>query len=143
VEFVRKNTRGDKSVKTKYKVALALLAGVSIGIVGARAIDAQQVKAPPGYVVAEVEVTDPTALQKYAAQVPQIVASHGGQYVVRGAVVQALEGEPPKGYFVVIGFDSVKKAREWYDSPEYSAIRSIRQGATKSRIFIVEGEPQQ
>ncbi len=71
------------------------------------------------------------------------MASHGGRYVVRGGDVQALEGEPPKGYIVVIGFDSVKKAREWYDSPEYSAIRSIRQGATKSRIFIVEGEPQQ
>jgi len=51
------------------------------------------------------------------------VASHGGRYVVRGGDVQALEGEPPKGYIVVIGFDSVKKAREWYDSPEYSAIR--------------------
>jgi uncharacterized protein (DUF1330 family) len=130
-------------MKTNLKLALALLAGVSIGIIGARAIHAQQVKTPPGYVVAEVEVTDPTALQKYAAQAPQIVASHGGHYVVRGGDVQALEGEPPKGYFVVIGFDSVKKAREWYDSPEYSAIRSIRQGATKSRLFIVEGEPQQ
>jgi len=29
------------------------------------------------------------------------VASHGGRYVVRGGDVQALEGEPPKGYIVV------------------------------------------
>jgi uncharacterized protein (DUF1330 family) len=130
-------------MKTNIKLALAVLAGGLIGVVGGRAIHAQQAKTSPGYVVAEVEVTDPTALQKYAAQAPQIVASHGGHYVVRGGEVQALEGEPPKSYVVVIGFDSVKKAREWYDSPEYSAIRSIRQGATKSRIFIVEGEPLQ
>ncbi|MFZ0416602.1 MAG: DUF1330 domain-containing protein [Candidatus Sulfotelmatobacter sp.] len=129
-------------MKTKYKVAMALLAGVLIGVAGARAIHAQQAKTPPGYVIAEVEITDPAALKQYAAQAPQIVASHGGHYVVRGGDVQALEGEPPKGFIVVIGFDSAKKAREWYDSPEYSAIRSIRQGATKSRIFIVEGEPQ-
>ena len=32
--------------------------------------------------------------------------------VVRGDDVQALEGEPPKGYIVVIGFDSVQKARD-------------------------------
>ncbi len=130
-------------MKTNLKLALAVLAGGLIGMVGGRAIHAQQAKTPPGYVVAEVEVTDPTTLQKYAAQAPQIVASHGGHYVVRGGDVQALEGDPPKGYIVVIGFDSVKKAREWYDSPEYSAIRSIRQGATKSRLFIVEGEPLQ
>jgi uncharacterized protein (DUF1330 family) len=40
---------------------------------------------------------------------------------------------------VVIAFDSVEKAREWYDSPAYAAIRPIRQSAAKSRIFIVEG----
>ena len=40
------------------------------------------------------------------------MASFNGHYVVRGGDVQALEGEPPKGYIVVIGFDSVQKARE-------------------------------
>jgi uncharacterized protein (DUF1330 family) len=35
----------------------------------------------------------------------------------------------------------VEKAREWYDSPAYAAIRPIRQGATKSRLYIVEGLP--
>jgi uncharacterized protein (DUF1330 family) len=127
-------------MKTKYKLALAVLAGVLIGGAGAGAIHAQQVKTPPGYVVAEVEITDPTALQQYAAKAPQIVASYGGRYVVRGGDVQPLEGEAPKGYFVIIGFDSVQKAREWYDSPAYKAIRGIRQSATKSRLFLVEGD---
>jgi uncharacterized protein (DUF1330 family) len=38
-----------------------------------------------------------------------------------------------------IAFDSAEKAREWYDSPAYAAIRPIRQSAAKSRVFIVEG----
>jgi uncharacterized protein (DUF1330 family) len=127
-------------MKTHLKLALAVLAGVSIGVAGAAAIHAQQTKTPPGYVIAEVEVTDPTTLQKYAEKAPQIVASFNGHYVVRGGHVQALEGEPPKGYIVVMGFDSVQKAREWYDSPAYAAIRPLRQNSTKSRLFIVEGE---
>jgi uncharacterized protein (DUF1330 family) len=126
-------------MKANLKLALAVLAGVSIGVAGARAIHAQQVKTGPGYVIAEVEVTDLPTLQKYGAKAPQIVASYGGHYVVRGGKVQSLEGEAPKGYVVVIGFDSVEKAREWYDSPEYKAIRPFRQSATKSRLFLVEG----
>jgi len=39
----------------------------------------------------------------------------------------------------VIAFDSVEKAREWYDSPAYQKIKPIRQSAANSRIFIVEG----
>jgi uncharacterized protein (DUF1330 family) len=126
-------------MNTNREVALATLAGVLIGVAGATVIHAQQVKAAPGYVVAEVEVTDPVALKKYGAQAPAIVAAYNGRYVIRGGAVQALEGEPPKGYFVVIAFDSVEKAREWYDSPAYREIRPIRQNATKSRIFIAEG----
>ena len=126
-------------MRTHLKLALAVLVGVSIGVAGAAAIHAQQKKTPPGYVIAEVEITDPTTLQKYGEKAPQIVESFNGHYVVRGGDIQALEGEPPKGYIVVIGFDSVQKAREWYDSPAYAAIRPFRQNSTKSRLFIVEG----
>ena len=45
-------------MKTHLKLALAVLAGVSIGVAGAAAIHAQQAKkTPPGYVIAEVEGT--------------------------------------------------------------------------------------
>jgi uncharacterized protein (DUF1330 family) len=127
-------------MKTYYKLALAVLAGFMIGVAGARAIHAQQGKTPPAYVIAEVEVTDPTTLKKYGDKAPQIVASFNGHYVVRGGgKIQSLEGEPPKGFIVVIGFESAEKARDWYDSPAYAAIRPIRQSATKSRLFIAEG----
>ena len=126
-------------MKTNYKLALAVLAGVSIGGAGARGIHAQQEKTPPAYVIAEVEVTDPANMQKYGEKVPETLARFNHHYVVRSNKIQALEGEPPKGGVVVIAFDSAEKARAWYDSPAYEAIRPIRQGAAKSRIFIVEG----
>src|SRR5215469_9560122 len=38
---------------------LAVLAGISIGAVGFKAIHAQEVKTPPAYLIAETEVNDP------------------------------------------------------------------------------------
>jgi len=130
-------------VKTNYKLALATLAGLSIGVAGGAAIHAQQAKAAPGYVIGEIEVNDLAAIQRYGQKVPETLAPFNHQYVVRGNKIQALEGEPPKGGIVVIAFDSPEKAREWWDSPAYNAIKPIRQGAAKSRIFIVEGLPPQ
>ena len=126
-------------MKTNRKLALAALAGISIGVGGAEAIHAQQGKMPPGYIIAEVDVTDPSTMQKYGEKVPETLAPFNHQYLVRSSKIQSLEGEPPKGGIVVIAFDSLEKAREWYDSPAYTAIRSMRQSAAKSRIFIVEG----
>ena len=116
---------------------LSWLAGFLIDLAGVT-IRAQQAKSPPGYVVAEIEVTDLATMQKYGEKVPETLAPFNHHYVVRSSKIQPLEGEPPKG-LVVIAFDSAEKAREWYDSPAYQAIKPIRQRAANSRIFIVEG----
>jgi uncharacterized protein (DUF1330 family) len=125
-------------MKSNYKLGVAVLTGISIGVAGAQAIRAQQVKTPPGYVFAEVDVTDPEAFKKYAEQVPPTVAASDGHYLVRGGKIQAVEGEAPKR-LVVIAFESAEKAHAWEYSPAYEAIKPIRQSSAKSRIFIVEG----
>jgi uncharacterized protein (DUF1330 family) len=124
--------------------ALAAMAGFSIGFAAAQAIHAQPEIAAPAYVIAEVEkdptkAQDPAAMRKYAEEAPKSLALFGGHYLVRGGQVQAVEGEAPKGNFVVIAFDSLEKARGWYSSPQYEAIKPIRQNSTKSRILIAEG----
>jgi len=53
-------------MKTNHKLALAALTGISIGVATTQAIHAQQVKAPPAYVIAEVE-KDPTKVEDPAA----------------------------------------------------------------------------
>ena len=109
-----------------------------MGVAGVHAIRAQQAKPAPGYVIAEVDVTDPDAFKKYSEKVPPIVAAFDGHYLVRGGKIQEVEGEVPKR-IVVIAFDSVEKARAWEYSPAYEAIKPMRHSAAKSRIFIVEG----
>jgi uncharacterized protein (DUF1330 family) len=128
-------------VKIKGKIAVAMLGGMLIGVVGTVAIRAQQAKTAPGYIIAEVEVHDLDAMKQYGAKVPETLAPFNHHYVVLSNNIQGLEGDPPKGGVVIIAFDSVAKAREWYDSPAYAAIRPIRQGATKSRVFNFEGMP--
>jgi len=130
-------------VRINGKLVIAVLAGMLVGILGTIAARAQQSKTPPGYVVAEVEVHDLDAMKTYGSKVPETLAPFNHHYVVLGNNIQALEGDPPKGGIVIIAFDSVEKARAWYDSPAYAAVRPIRQGAAKSRLYIVEGLPPQ
>ncbi len=126
-------------MQANHKLALAVLAGVSIGVAGASAIHARQAKAPPAYVISEAdEIQDLPTLQKDGAKVEETLSPFNHHFVIRGGKPLALEGEPPKG-FVVLAFDSVEKAREWYDSPAYQAIKPLRQSSEKGRFFIVEG----
>jgi len=111
---------------------------MTIGAVCARVIHAHQVKVAPGYFIAEAEVTDPATAQKYGEKVPETLAPFNHHYVVRGGKAQSLEGELPK-HIVIIAFDSAEKAREWYESAAYEAIKPLRLSAATSRIFFAEG----
>ncbi len=127
-------------MKTNHKLAFALLIGMAIGIAGATAIHARQAKTALGYVIAEVDVTDPATFQKYGEKVPGTLAPFNGHYVIRGGKTLAVEGEAPKR-FVVIAFESMEKAKSWEDSPAYEEIKPIRHSSAKSRVFIAEGVP--
>ncbi len=130
-------------MKTNHTL-LTLLAGVSIGLIAAHALPAQAVKPPPAYVIAEIE-PDPTkpadadASRRYSEEAPKTIAAFGGQFLIRGSKPETVEGDASKGRIALIAFDSLEKARGWYFSPAYDAVKPIRQNSTKSRILIVEG----
>jgi uncharacterized protein (DUF1330 family) len=131
-------------MKEKTALSLALLGGVVIGIAGVAVIHAQQTTTPPAYIIAEVEkdpskTPDPTASRKYAEEAPKSLAAFDGKNIVRGVKAETLEGEVSTGNIVVISFESLEKARAWYHSPAYEALKPIRQNSTKSRLLLVEG----
>ncbi len=126
------------------KLAAGVLSGLLIGVTVAGVLHAEQTRVPVAYLIAEVErdpakPADPAAAKEYAEQAPKSIVPFSGRYVVRGGETETLEGEPPKGYIVVIAFDSMEKARGWYHSPQYEALKPIRQGSTKSRLLLVQG----
>jgi uncharacterized protein (DUF1330 family) len=93
----------------------------------------------PGYVIAEVTVTDPQGFEKYREMVPGTVAKYGGRFVVRGGTLETLEGEWQPRRLVVIEFPSVARAREWWASEEYREAKALRQRTARTNLLIVEG----
>lgn len=125
-------------MKRNYKLALAVLMGIAIGVLSNTIAHARQMKMPPAYVIAEVQIEDPTTFKEYASKVGATLPAFGGHYLARNGKIISVEGEAPK-LFVIIGFDSAAKAQEWYNSAEYNAIKQIRFNSAKTRLFITEG----
>ncbi len=92
-----------------------------------------------GYVIAQINVTDPEAYKDYVAAVSPIVEKYGGEYLVRGGPAQHFEGESIGERTVVIRFPTLQAATEWYHSEEYAPVRAMRQAASTSLQTIVEG----
>ena len=69
----------------------------------------------PAYAIADVTVTDATAMEEYRKQVPATIAKYGGRYLVRGGAHEALEGEWKPNRLVILEFPSMAQARRWYD----------------------------
>ena len=94
-----------------------------------------------GYLIAQLEVTDPEPFEDYREKVPAVIARFGGRYLIRGGTIAPLEGHWDKPRMVVIEFDSVEAARTFYHSPEYQEILPLRLAAAEGAVAIVEGVP--
>ena len=92
-----------------------------------------------GYIVVDVEITDPTEYQTYAKQTSATLERYGGKFLVRGGDAKSLEGDWKPKRLVIIEFPSVEQAKAWYDSPEYSSIIGIRHRSAVSRMLLVRG----
>ena len=126
-------------MKARYTLTAALLAGLAVGAALTTALRAQST--PPAYVVAEVAVHDAdTFARDYAPKVAGTVQAFGGRFLTSGKVT-ALEGNAPQR-FVIIAFDSVEKARGWYESPAYQPLLETRKKTATSTLFIAEGLPK-
>jgi len=90
------------------------------------------------YIIAEVEVTDPAAYEKYRKLVAPSLAPYGGRFLVRGGVSEALEGEAPHR-MVMLAFETMEAARAWHASTDYAEAKALRLRAAKSRLILVEG----
>lgn len=91
------------------------------------------------YLVAQIEITDPDLFKKYSAQVTDVVARHGGRYLVRGGARETLEGSPPERRTVIIAFDDREAALRWYNSEDYAPLLALRQKASRGDLILVDG----
>ncbi len=69
-----------------------------------------------GYILGQITITDPEKYQRYASETEKIIKKFGGRYLVRGGTQSVAEGTPPGNRDVVVEFDSLEKAKEFYQT---------------------------
>ena len=93
----------------------------------------------PAYVIVETDVHDSEQYEQYKAASPAAVAAGGGRFVVRGGELAVLEGDWEPTRLVVAEFEDLEAVKRWYDSPEYQAAKTLREGAANLRMVAVQG----
>lgn len=96
----------------------------------------------PAYVILDVEITDPARYEEYKKLSGPALRPFGGRFVVRGGPVEVLEaGAWSPHRVVVLEFESVEKAREWWGSETYREAKALRRSASSGTMILVEGAP--
>jgi len=95
-----------------------------------------------GFVIAQINVTDPEAYARYLAMVQPTIEAFGGRFLVRGGRSESHEVTPPGERNVIIRFPSYDAARDWYSSDLYARAKALRRSASTSVQTIVEGLPE-
>ncbi|RDV15923.1 DUF1330 domain-containing protein [Pontibacter diazotrophicus] len=91
------------------------------------------------YVIVEVEVTDPATYEEYKKLTPASLAAYDGKFIVRGGQYETLEGDWKPNRMVMLEFPSVARAKEWWNSPEYTKAKAIRHKAANTKMIVLEG----
>ncbi|HEX3984222.1 MAG TPA: DUF1330 domain-containing protein, partial [Acidisoma sp.] len=94
---------------------------------------------PKGYILAEVEVTDPALFETYRPLAAAAIAAFGGKYLVRGGATETLEGSGTPARMVLLEFPTTERAMEWYKSAQYQEALAIRAKAATTKLVLLTG----
>jgi uncharacterized protein (DUF1330 family) len=92
-----------------------------------------------GYVILTESIHDQAGMQDYAIASYPSLQEHGAKILVVEPEVEVLEGEWHGNRTVVVEFDSVEAAREWYRSAAYQAALPLRLAASQCNVVITGG----
>jgi uncharacterized protein (DUF1330 family) len=94
---------------------------------------------PKGYVILTEAVHDPAGMAEYSKASGASLAEYGGTPLVVDEHVEVLEGEWHGTRTVIVEYESVEKAREWYASDLYQSAVPLRQAAAECNMVIASG----
>src|SRR5262249_12631944 len=84
-----------------------------------------QAKSPIYAVIAIQKITDPEAYKPLPEKGQAAAEAAGGHYLIRTGNITGLDGVAPER-LALIEFDSIEKARAWYNSPAQKDADAIR-----------------
>ena len=94
---------------------------------------------PKGYVILTEAIHDPVGMRAYEKASMASLIEYEGRPVVVEEEIQVVEGQWHGNRTVIVEYESVEKARAWYNSPSYQAARPLRQAAAECNVVIVSG----
>lgn len=93
----------------------------------------------PAYIIVQIDIKDPSRYEEYKNLAPASIAKYGGKYVVRGGKVDVLEGKWKPNRLVILEFESVQRAKDWWSSRQYREARDLRNQIADAQMIVVEG----
>ncbi len=92
----------------------------------------------PAFVFANIQsVSNPARFAEYRDLAEPTVVQYGGKFLAGGTKIEIADGDwSPLG--VMVGeFESLAKAKEWYNSTEYQAVVAGRLESTVGGVVFV------
>ena len=89
--------------------------------------------------VLQYERHDPEKYQLYVDKVVPTIEQFGGSVLAVDDNVTTLEGDWGAKRVVILSFPSATRARQWYESPQYKAIKHLRTESVESEMFFIHG----
>lgn len=93
----------------------------------------------PAYIIVDIKINNAEMYEEYKKLTPASIAAYDGKFIVRGGATEILEGDWKPGRVVVLEFPNAERAKQWWNSSEYAAAKSIRQSAATSNMILAEG----
>jgi uncharacterized protein (DUF1330 family) len=93
---------------------------------------------PKGYLIAQVNVTDPEAYAEYGRVAGALLKAAGARQILKADSAIVVEGRP-KARTVIFEFDSLDAAKAFWNSAGYQASIALRQNAAVGDFILVEG----
>jgi uncharacterized protein (DUF1330 family) len=95
--------------------------------------------AHPGYILVRTEDLEVgPEIVEYLRGVDETLQAYGAEILVQNLPARVLEGAWA-GFVTLLRFSDREAAQRWYDSPEYAAIRHLRQDSSTPTCILVEG----
>lgn len=94
---------------------------------------------PKGYVILTEAINDPEGMKAYARAAMPAMAQGGCRILAADPAPEIIEGHWHGHQTVVLEFDSVQAARDWYESEAYQKAAKLRQAAADCNAVIIAG----
>ena len=93
----------------------------------------------PVYLIIDIAVIDQDLFGEFMAGVPAVLEKYGGRYLARSGEVSTMVGDWQPERIVLIEFESVEQVEDFFASPEYQDLVSLREQSAATRAILVEG----